>query len=180
VAWLAQREHSRAELRRKLWRAAQCQPGAVSEALAESPAKDGAEEEAETKADEIERVLDALQAKGLLSDQRFADSRLRARAAGHGTQRIRAELARHGLKLAPQPLQQLRDSELDRAARLWRRRFGQPPADAAEQARQMRFLAGRGFAGDVIRKVVSAAPRPADADPSEGPASVRGHRTRPL
>lgn len=159
MAWLAQREHSRTELRQKLLRAAQRQ--------AET---DASLAPAEALADEVERVLDALQAKDLLSDQRFADSRLRVRAAGQGTRRIQAELARHGLKLAAQPLQQLRDSELERAMQLWQRRFGHPPADARERARQMRFLAGRGFAGDVIRKVLGGTPDAADADPAEDPA----------
>jgi len=161
VAWLAQREHSRAELRQKLLRAAQRQAEGESEPAAAS---------AEALGAEVERVLDALQAKDLLSDQRFADSRLRVRAAGQGARRIQAELARHGLKLAAQPLQQLRDSELERAAQLWQRRFGRPPADARERARQMRFLAGRGFAGDVIRKVLGAASGPDEADPGEAPA----------
>ena len=50
-------------------------------------------------------------------------------------------------------LQQARGTELARAQEVWRRRFGHPPADAAERARQMRFLAGRGFEGDIIRRV---------------------------
>jgi regulatory protein len=37
---------------------------------------------------------------------------------------------------------------------VWRRKFGQPPANAQERARQMRFLHGRGFPADVIRKVL--------------------------
>ena len=40
---------------------------------------------------------------------------------------------------------------------VWQRRFGQPATDAAGRAKQMRFLAGRGFAGDVIRRVVQGA-----------------------
>jgi regulatory protein len=65
------------------------------------------------------------------------------------------ELARHGLKLTAQPLQQLRDSELQRATQLWQRRFGASAQDARERARQMRFLAGRGFSGEVIRRVLA-------------------------
>ena len=49
----------------------------------------------------------------------------------------------------------LRASELERARALWQRRFGQVAADAASRAKQMRFLAGRGFSGDVIRKVIA-------------------------
>jgi regulatory protein len=53
-------------------------------------------------------------------------------------------------------LQQAGGTELDRAREVWRRRFGALAVDAAERARQMRFLAGRGFEGDVIRRVVQA------------------------
>lgn len=135
LGWLAQREHSRVELQRKL----------LCHVDAQAP--DGAEK--------VEQVLDALQAEGLLSEQRFVESRVRVRAAGHGARRIEMELARHGLKLAPLQQQQLRDSELQRAAALWLRRFGHIAVDARERARQSRFLAARGFGGDVIRRVLS-------------------------
>jgi regulatory protein len=84
-----------------------------------------------------------------------------------GTRRIEAELARHGLKLAAQPLQRLRDSELGRARRLWLRRFGGPAEDDKTRARQMRFLAGRGFSSDVIRRVLAGESEP-DADETAG------------
>ena len=44
---------------------------------------------------------------------------------------------------------------ISRAREVWRRKFGEPPTDAAERGKQMRFLASRGFGGDAIRKVVS-------------------------
>ena len=139
LGWLAQREQSRSELRRKLLRAAQqAEP-----------------EPADDIAAQVEHLLDALQAQGLLSEQRFVESRVRVRAPGLGTRRIQMELARHGLKLDAQPLQHLRDSELQRATQLWQRRFGAAAQDARERARQMRFLAGRGFSGEVIRRVLA-------------------------
>jgi len=49
----------------------------------------------------------------------------------------------------------LRETELDRAREVWRKKFGTQPQDAAERAKQMRFLAGRGFGGDTIHRVVS-------------------------
>jgi regulatory protein len=161
VAWLAQREHSRSELRGKLLRAAQRQAeqAGIDESAARSPGDLAAE---------IESLLDTLEARGLLSDQRFAESRVRVRAAGQGTRRIQGELARHGLKLGPQPLQQLRESELQRARQLWQRRFGQPTPDPRERARQMRFLAARGFDAEVIRKVLGTASWADETDPSEG------------
>lgn len=159
MAWLAQREHSRSELRQKLLRLAQQR---AERAEPDTPAIDAAAG--------IDSLLDALQAQGLLSDQRFAESRLRVRADGQGLRRIQAELARHGVKLAPPSLQLLRDSELQRATQLWQRRFGRPAGDAKEHARQLRFLAGRGFAGDVIRQLLGPPPAPADPEPAEGPA----------
>ena len=155
LTWLAQREQSRSELRRKLMRVAR-QP--LASACA-SPADEAAIQppDAVAAADEVERVLDWLETQGLLSEARFVESRVRARAARLGTRRIEIELAQHGLKLGAQPLQQLRDSELQRARQLWRRRFGVVPVEPRERARQARFLAGRGFAADVIRRVLASA-----------------------
>ena len=156
LGWLAQREQSRSELRRKLLRVAQQPPsGGGDEAAA---ADDGHEQAAA----QVDQLLDRLQAQGLLSDDRFVESRVRVRASAMGTRRIQMELGRHGLKLSAQPLQQLRDSELQRAAQLWQRKYGAPAQDLRERARQMRFLAGRGFSGDVIRQVLAAFPEPLD------------------
>lgn len=48
-------------------------------------------------------------------------------------------------------------AELERAREVWRKKLGTPPVDAAERAKQMRFLASRGFGGEAIRKVVAGA-----------------------
>lgn len=170
LVWLGQREHSRAELRSKLLRAARAaqrrERAGADGAAARVPGTDAAindaaapeDDEAETAiAARVERLLDALQAEGLLSEQRFVESRVRVRAAGHGARRIEHELARHGLKLPAAQQQALRDSELQRAAALWRRRFGSAASDERERARQARFLAGRGFSGEVIRRVLARA-----------------------
>jgi regulatory protein len=135
---LAQREHSRSELRRKLLRR---RKGDESGAADPDPA-------------EVDHLLDWLQQQGWLSDERFAALRVQSRAARFGTRRIRDELAQHGIELADDADAALRASELDRACALWARKFGSPPADATERARQMRFLAARGFAHDVVRRAV--------------------------
>lgn len=131
LKYLAAREHSRVELRRKL------APHAES-------------------LEAIDTVLDALEAKGLLSAQRFADSMLHRKAARFGAARIQAELAQHQLptEIAREAVQALRDTEFDRAHALWVRRYGQPPQTPEEKAKQMRFLAARGFSGEVVRRVV--------------------------
>lgn len=48
----------------------------------------------------------------------------------------------------------LKGSELEWARAVWRKRFGQLPADLKERARQSRFLHGRGFSAEVIRQVL--------------------------
>jgi regulatory protein len=48
----------------------------------------------------------------------------------------------------------LRGTEVERAREVWRKKFGQPPADASARARQMRFLAARGFSGEAVRRAI--------------------------
>jgi regulatory protein len=159
IAWLAQREQSRVELRRKLLRRARADAAAdatAARALRSGDADASAEPGGAPAAIEasVEELLDWLEAHDYLSPARFADARLHARAARHGTERIRHELARHGVTLDAAALQALRASELQRAQALWQRRFGGAAADASARARQARFLAGRGFSAEVIRRVV--------------------------
>jgi regulatory protein len=145
LAWLAQREHSRSELRTKLLRV-------VSQQAAQEAADGDA---APDPAEAVEPLLDWLEAHRYLSEARFVESRVNARAARYGNQRIRQELARHGVALDEGTQRSLRDSELARAKDVWLRKFGgQAAADAAQRAKQMRFLAARGFSAEVVRRVV--------------------------
>jgi regulatory protein len=128
---LSTREHSRFELERKLARF---------------------EEEEGTLA----KALDELQAKGFISEARVIESVLHRRSAKLGTARIKQELQSKGLDAGAvaDALAGLQGTERQRAQEVWRRKFGEPPADAKEAARQMRFLATRGFNTEVIRRVV--------------------------
>ena len=56
------------------------------------------------------------------------------------------------------------EPEIDRARAVWQRKFGEAPADYKEKARQIRFLAARGFSFDVISKILSEAGSSADED----------------
>lgn len=155
LALLARREQSRTELRSKLLQHAQ----KLAQRAAESAAARGATEPLEPPepaalAAEVDDVLDWLAAKGLQSDARFVEGRVHARASRHGAMRIRLELSRHGLELDGETASRLKDSELSRAREVWRRRFGEPAVDAAGRAKQMRFLAARGFSGEVVRRVL--------------------------
>ena len=101
-------------------------------------------------------MLDALEKEGWLSTERFAHSLVHRRASRQGAARIVQELRQHGV--AEDQVAQLRDdlraSEYQRAQEVWRKRYGAKPADRAECAKQARFLAGRGFAHEVIRRLL--------------------------
>jgi regulatory protein len=165
IGLLAQREHSRAELRRKLLRIEQqlqkrqAQPvGAPADAgehCIAGPADD-IDAEAQREAS-VDGLLDALAADGYLDETRFVESRLHLRAGRFGAQRIQQELAQHGLRLDAEQQAALRATELERAREVWRKRFGdQPSREPAEQARQTRFLLARGFAPDLVRRLLKA------------------------
>jgi regulatory protein len=149
LAWLAQREHSRDELRAKLLRRARADAAADAASADPDPAA-------------IDALLDWLEAHGYLSQARFADARVHLRAPRHGAERIRRELAQHGVALDAEALRALRESELERATLVWQRKFGRVAADAAGRAKQARFLAGRGFSAEVIRRLVQAGAAAAD------------------
>ena len=129
---LSGREYSRAELERKL-RAHEDEPGALA------------------------RALDELQAKDFINEQRVVDSVVHRRAPKLGSQRIRQELQAIGLEpeAVAEAIAQLRSTEVDRARAVWRKKFSNPPFDAVQRAKQMRFLATRGFEGDTIHRVVT-------------------------
>ena len=154
LQWLAQREHSRVELRRKLlWAQRQDEAQAAASSI-ESPGVPASEPVVDAAA-EIDALLDWLVEHRYLSAERFVESRVHARSARYGTRRIAHELGQHGMALDAATAEQLGASEHARARAVWQRRFGPAPAaDAASRAKQMRFLAGRGFAADVIRSVV--------------------------
>jgi regulatory protein len=146
---LAQREHSRSELRRKLLRHAQADPS-DDETACTTPAC-------------VDALLDWLEAHRYLSEERFVESRVHAREARFGNLRIRQELARHQLTLSPVAEQGLKDSELARARDVWSRRFASSGTTLAERAKQARFLTGRGFSAEVVRRVLrDAVDTPAD------------------
>ena len=102
----------------------------------------------------VDQLLDWLAANKYLSETRFVESRVNARSRKQGALLIKLELARHGLALEPEQAATLRETEFARAQALWQRKFGEVAPDARLRAKQTRFLAARGFAADVVRRVV--------------------------
>ena len=137
LRYLAAREHSRAELAAKLARHA----------------------DAEADPEAVARVLDELTAKGFIDEARVAESVLHRRAGRLGGARVLQELRAKGLpdEVLADAAEQLRHTELARAREVWRKKFGQLPVDASERARQLRFMAGRGFSAEVARRVLGGA-----------------------
>ena len=131
LAMLARREHTRAELTRKL-----------------SPHCEAPEQ--------LEQLLDALVARGWLSEARFAESRANALARKFGSRKIEYDLKSRGVsdEVIERTLAQTQAQELENCRAAWQRKFGVLPRDATERGRQMRFLAGRGFSADVVRQVL--------------------------
>lgn len=130
---LSRREHTRTELERKL-----------------GPH--------ETQAGELAQVLDDLQAKGFISEARVVESLVNQRAARFGLARLRQEMQQKGVsdQAQQEALATLKASEPERARVVWEKKFGAPPQTDQERARQIRYLMSRGFAAEVVRKLVRA------------------------
>jgi regulatory protein len=146
LMWLSQREYSRAELRLKLRRWA-ARPDSESERDDDRPAASD---------DELDHLLDELQAAQHLSDSRFIESRVHARESRFGNRRIEQELRQHGVEPDASMSEHLRETELQRARAVHARKFPAAATTPEERARQMRFLAARGFSADTIRQVLRA------------------------
>jgi regulatory protein len=132
LRFLAMREHSRRELFEKLGR--YCDDASAIEAL-----------------------LEDFSAKGLLSNERFVHSVIARKSSRFGALRIEQELRRHSIDkdlLCP-AIKELQETEFMRAQSVWRNRFPTPPTTPNQRAKQARFMQGRGFGPDVIRRLLA-------------------------
>ena len=131
MKYLVRREYSRAELHAKLL------PQAAP-------------------TDDVEEILNELTTQGWLSDFRAAEQIVRLRRNRFGIQRIAYELRQKGINedLINDVLPQMKDTELEAAHNIWQRKFGVPPVDSKEKAKQIRFMQSRGFTVDIIFKVL--------------------------
>jgi regulatory protein len=135
IRLLAQRDHSRAELARKL-------------------AGHGSEQE-------IDATLERMIELGLQSDSRFAQAWIRSKSGRFGVARLRHDLAQRGVdrEIIDSALaSECPSDEIDRARAVWAARFGHRARDRREWAKQARFLQGRGFSSAVIGKLLKENP----------------------
>lgn len=127
---LARREHSRQELGRKL------------SPHAESP-------------EALQSLLDSLEQKRQLSDERYASERARSLSRKFGAARIRQDLKARGID--PELVGRVSaEGELERARSIVERKYREPAATREERAKRMRFLQSRGFSSEIIFKLLSA------------------------
>ena len=131
LGFLARREHTRAELRRKL------------APHAESPG-------------DLDALLDDLVQRKLPSEERYAEARAHVLARKFGAARIERDLRARGVpeEQAANAAGEARATEFERAKEVWLRKFGAPATDLKERARQARFLLSRGFSTDVINRIL--------------------------
>jgi regulatory protein len=105
---------------------------------------------------ELNRALDELEAKDFISAARVVMSTLHQKAPRFGAARVLQTLKNKGIdrdRLA-QAAENLKDTELERAMLVWQRKFKTPFQSPAEYAKQARFMAVRGFSGDVVARVL--------------------------
>ena len=138
---LARREYSRAELAGKLARVPD-EPGA------------------------LDALLDEFEASGWLSDERYAGMAARSRQGRFSRRHIVEGLKAKGVEVetARSAVDALAQDDYATALALWRRRFGTPPADQKQKARQVRFLQSRGFSLSIALKIVKGADADLDVD----------------
>ena len=129
---LMRREHGRAELVRKLAQHAE-------------------------SIEAVEQLVDELVRRKLLSEDRLAESRATTLSRKFGVSRIRHDLRAKGIgeETIERVAAEAGATELDRAKEIWQRKFREPASNPAERAKQMRFLASRGFSHDTIKKIFS-------------------------
>ena len=141
---LARREYSRAELCAKL----------LPYTQVDNDFEQGVES---FGAVSLDALLEDLVERGWLSDERAVNQLIRAKRNRFGLQRIIYELRQKGIaeNLICEALPALKESEFDAAQRVWDKKFGMPPQDAKQKARQVRFLQSRGFSIEVILSMLS-------------------------
>jgi regulatory protein len=107
-------------------------------------------------ANALAALLDDFEQRGWLSERRYVDERMSARRRRFGSERIAHELAQHGVsdEELERARRELAAGELETAREVWRRKFGTLPQDARERARQLRFMRGRGFALEIVMRII--------------------------
>jgi len=148
---LSNREHSKLELANKLKQHAQSE-------------------------EELSQVLEWLQVKGFINEQRVLESVVYRRAPKLGYARVARELQEKGLAASAVALavKELKQTEAERAKTVWLKKFKRPALTVADKAKQMRFLMSRGFAPSTVIQIVNESALTVSAQEEEALSKFAG------
>ena len=134
--YLGKRDYSRVELRRKIL--------VYSESLEISKAY-------------LELVLDELEKKDWLSDDRFSEQFVLSKKRKFGARKIANELKLRGVNelIISRVLRDIKDDEFLLAKKIWEKKFNQIPITIDEKAKQIRFMQSRGIEVAIIHQILS-------------------------
>jgi regulatory protein len=163
---LSQREHSRAELAKKLddYLSLQAKAERASKEQDRDPERGGTDAPVLSRELQIAAVLDDFEKRGWLSDTRFAEALVRRRSERYGVRKIKDELQRAGVAndASAALLDGLKQTEFERAKELFERKFGEIAQDQKIRARQYRFLVSKGFNPEIVAKVIGGRQKAAE------------------
>ena len=134
--YLGKRDYSRVELGRKIL--------AYSESL-------------EINKADLELVLDELENKDWLSDNRFSEQFVLSKKRKFGARKIAHELKLRGVSesIISRVLSDIKDDKFLLAKKIWEKKFNQIPITIDEKAKQIRFMQSRGIEVAIIHQILS-------------------------
>ena len=109
-----------------------------------------------TKVD-LELILDELEKKDWLSDDRFSEQFVLSRKRKFGARKIAHELKLRGINesIISRVLRDIKDDEFLLAKQIWEKKFNQIPITIDEKAKQIRFMQSRGIEVAIIHQILS-------------------------
>ena len=134
--YLGKRDYSRVELGRKIL--------TDSESLKISKA-------------DLELILNELEEKDWLSDDRFSEQFVLSKKRKFGARKIAHELKLRGVSesIISRVLSDIKDDKFLLAKKIWEKKFNQIPITIDEKAKQIRFMQSRGIEVAIIHQILS-------------------------
>ena len=106
---------------------------------------------------DLELVLDELENKDWLSDNRFSEQFVLSKKRKFGARKIAHELKLRGVdeSIISRVLIDIKDDEFLLAKKIWEKKFNQIPITIDEKAKQIRFMQSRGIEVTIIHQILS-------------------------
>jgi len=106
---------------------------------------------------EIKSILDDLEQKDWISDQRFTEQFVFSKKRKFGMRRIARELNLHGVDelIINKAISAIKEEEFLLAKQIWKKKYNQLPDTIEEKAKQIRFMQSRGIEISTILQILS-------------------------